>query len=43
MGGGTVIGPMLIGMGKPAQVVPMGATVSDLVTAASLAAYDAGQ
>src|SRR3546814_16613113 len=39
--GGTVIGPILIGLDKPAQVVPLGATVNDLVTAAALAAYDA--
>ncbi len=40
-GGGTVIGPILIGLGKPAQVVQLGATVNDLVTAAALAAYEA--
>jgi malate dehydrogenase (oxaloacetate-decarboxylating)(NADP+) len=40
--GGTVIGPLLIGLDKPAQVVQLGATVNDLVTAAALAAYDAG-
>ena len=39
--GGTVIGPILIGLSKPAQVVQLGATVNDLVTAAALAAYDA--
>ncbi|HEY9539033.1 MAG TPA: NADP-dependent malic enzyme [Kiloniellaceae bacterium] len=39
--GGTVIGPLLIGLDKPAQVVPLGATVNDLVTAAALAAHDA--
>jgi malate dehydrogenase (oxaloacetate-decarboxylating)(NADP+) len=39
--GGTVIGPILIGLDKPAQVVQLGATVNDLVTAAALAAYDA--
>ena len=43
IGGGTVIGPMLIGLSKPAQVVQLGATVNDLVTAAALGAYDAGQ
>ncbi len=41
LGGGTVIGPVLIGMSKPAQIVTMGATVNDLVTSAALAAYDA--
>jgi len=39
--GGTVIGPLLIGLDKPAQVVQLGATVNDLVTTAALAAYDA--
>ena len=41
IGGGTVIGPLLIGLSKPAQIVPLGATVNDLVTAAALAAHDA--
>jgi malate dehydrogenase (oxaloacetate-decarboxylating)(NADP+) len=40
LGGGTVIGPMLIGLDKPVQIVTMGATVSDLVTAAAFAAHD---
>ena len=42
LGGGTVIGPHLIGLAKPVQIVPMGAGVSDIVTLAALAAYDAG-
>jgi malate dehydrogenase (oxaloacetate-decarboxylating)(NADP+) len=41
LGGGTVIGPILIGMGRPIQIVQPGATVSDLVTAAAIAAFDA--
>jgi malate dehydrogenase (oxaloacetate-decarboxylating)(NADP+) len=41
LGGGTVIGPVLIGMAKPVQIVQPGATVSDLVTAAAIAAFDA--
>jgi malate dehydrogenase (oxaloacetate-decarboxylating)(NADP+) len=41
IGGGTVIGPLMIGLEKPAQIVPMGSTVNDLVTAAALAAHDA--
>ena len=41
LGGGTVIGPLLVGMDKPVQIVPMGATVSDLVNLAALAAYNA--
>jgi malate dehydrogenase (oxaloacetate-decarboxylating)(NADP+) len=39
LGGGTVIGPLLIGMEKPAQIVPLRANVSDMVQAAALAAY----
>jgi len=41
LGGGTVIGPLLLGISKPAQIAPMGATVSDLVNIAALAAHDA--
>jgi malate dehydrogenase (oxaloacetate-decarboxylating)(NADP+) len=43
LGGGTVIGPLLMGLEKPAQLVPIGATVSDLVTAAAFAAHDVGR
>jgi len=41
LGSGTVIGPILIGLEKPAQIAPMGATASDLVNMAALAAHDA--
>jgi malate dehydrogenase (oxaloacetate-decarboxylating)(NADP+) len=41
LGGGTVIGPLLVGLAKPVQVVQMGATVNDIVNAAALAAHDA--
>ena len=40
-GGGTVIGPVLIGLSKPVQVVQLGSGVNDLVTAAALAAHQA--
>jgi malate dehydrogenase (oxaloacetate-decarboxylating)(NADP+) len=40
-GGGTVIGPIVMGLSKPVQIVQLRATVSDLVNAAALAAYDA--
>ncbi|OUS12264.1 NADP-dependent malic enzyme [Rhodospirillales bacterium 47_12_T64] len=41
VGGSTaVIGPMLVGLEKPVQIVPMGATVTDLVTMAALGAYE---
>jgi len=39
---GTVIGPIMLGLSKPAQIVPLGASVNDLVTAAAIAAHDAG-
>ena len=41
LGGVTVIGPVIDGLQKPVQIVPMGATVSDLVNHAALAAYGA--
>ncbi len=36
-----IIGPLLMGLSKPAQVVSLSATVNDMVNAAALAAYDA--
>jgi malate dehydrogenase (oxaloacetate-decarboxylating)(NADP+) len=41
LGGGTVIGPLLQGLSKPVQILPMNATVSDILNFAALAAYDA--
>ena len=41
LGGGTVIGPLLMGLAHPVQTVNIGATVSDLVSLAALAAHDA--
>ena len=41
LGGGTVLGPVLMGLSKPAQIVPMGTTVSDMVNMAALAAQAA--
>ena len=41
LGGGTVLGPVLMGLSKPAQIVPMGTTVSDMVNMAALAAQSA--
>jgi malate dehydrogenase (oxaloacetate-decarboxylating)(NADP+) len=41
LGGGTVIGPLLIGLAKPVQIASMGATVSELVNLAALAAHQA--
>ena len=40
LGGGSVIGPMILNGEYPFQIIPMSASVSDLVNAASLAAYE---
>ena len=42
LGGATVIGPLLVGLEKPVQIVSLGASVSEIITAATFAAYDAG-
>ena len=39
LGGATVIGPLLVGMSKPIQIVPLGTAVSDLVNLSALTAY----
>ncbi len=41
LGGGTTIGPLLIGMERPVQIVPMDASVSQIVDVACIAAYQA--
>ncbi len=41
LGGSTLIGPLLIGLSKPVHVLPLGATVNDLVTSAAIAAHEA--
>ncbi len=41
LGGATVIGPMLIGLSVPVQMVHLDASVSDLVTMALFAAHEA--
>ena len=41
LGGSTVIGPLLVGLEKPVQIAKFGATDSDLVNLAAIAAYDA--
>ena len=40
LGGGSVIGPMILNGENPFQIIPMSASVSDLVNAAALAAYE---
>ncbi len=41
LGGGSVIGPLLIGLSKPAQIVRLDASVGDIVNMAALAAHEA--
>ncbi|HLJ64171.1 MAG TPA: NADP-dependent malic enzyme [Stellaceae bacterium] len=41
LGGGKRIGPLVMGLDKPAQIVEQGANVSDLVNLAALAAHEA--
>ncbi len=40
LGGGTVIGPLLVGLSKPVQIASLGSTDSDIVNMAALAAFD---
>ncbi|HBA44274.1 MAG TPA: NADP-dependent malic enzyme, partial [Alphaproteobacteria bacterium] len=40
LGGGSVVGPFLIGLERPVQIAPIGATVSEIVNMAALAAFD---
>jgi malate dehydrogenase (oxaloacetate-decarboxylating)(NADP+) len=42
LGGATVIGPLLVGLDKSVQIVPIGAKDTDLVNMAVLAAFNAG-
>ncbi|TCT11962.1 allosteric NADP-dependent malic enzyme [Tepidamorphus gemmatus] len=42
LGGSTVIGPLLVGLDKPVQIVGLGATDADIVNMASIAAYNIG-
>jgi len=43
LAGGSVIGPIILGLEKPVQIVNMSSGVNDLVNAAALAAHDAIQ
>jgi malate dehydrogenase (oxaloacetate-decarboxylating)(NADP+) len=42
LGGATVIGPLLVGLEKSVQIVSLGASVSEIITAATFAAYEDG-
>ena len=42
LGGSTVIGPLIVGLNKPVQIVSLNAKDSDIVNMAAIAAYTAG-
>jgi len=42
LGGATVIGPLLVGLEKSVQIVSLGASVSEIINAATFAAYEEG-
>ncbi len=42
LGGSTVIGPLLVGLNKPVQIVSLNAKDSDIVNMAAIAAYNSG-
>jgi len=42
LGGAKVIGPLLIGLGRPIEIAPLRSSTSDILNLASVAAYSAG-
>jgi malate dehydrogenase (oxaloacetate-decarboxylating)(NADP+) len=42
LGGATVIGPLIVGLEKPVQIVGLGAKDSDIVNMAALASFNIG-
>ncbi|MDN5925796.1 MAG: NADP-dependent malic enzyme [Hyphomicrobiales bacterium] len=42
LGGSTVIGPLLVGLNKPVEIVSLNSKDSDIVNMAAIAAYNAG-
>ena len=42
LGGATVLGPLIVGLDKPVQFVPLGARDADIVNMAALAAFNVG-
>ena len=42
LGDATLIGPLIVGLDRPVQIVPLGAKDSDIVNMAALAAYNIG-
>jgi malate dehydrogenase (oxaloacetate-decarboxylating)(NADP+) len=41
LGGATVLGPLLLGLQRPVHICPLSASVSQILTMATFAAYDA--
>ena len=39
LGGGSIVGPLLIGLERSVQIVPMNATAADIVSTAALASF----
>jgi malate dehydrogenase (oxaloacetate-decarboxylating)(NADP+) len=42
LGGATVLGPLIVGLDKPVQIVQLGAKDTELVNMAALAAFNVG-
>ena len=42
LGGATVVGPLIVGLDKPVQIVQLGAKDTDIVNMAALAAFNIG-
>ncbi|MGV6871558.1 NADP-dependent malic enzyme [Pseudochelatococcus sp. B33] len=42
LGASTVVGPLIVGLNKPVQILPLGAKDTDIVNMAALAAYNIG-
>ena len=42
LGGAMVIGPLIVGLEKPVQIVSLGSKDSDIVNMAALASFDIG-
>jgi malate dehydrogenase (oxaloacetate-decarboxylating)(NADP+) len=42
MGGAMVLGPLMVGLDRPVQIVSLGATDADIVNMAALAAFNIG-
>ena len=42
LGGATVLGPLIVGLDESIQIVPLGATASEIVYMAALAAFGVG-